>query len=138
MVEPARKLDWDTMTEPPPRWGRQDPDSSDSASGRVDTAGARRCAVPGCRQPPSARLPLCREHRICPRCGAQVHVAGRVTLDCCALAVALVPRLAFRIPWHLMIRKAQKAIGWPHRMRHVRVVMGHKTVAKRLPFPEEE
>lgn len=98
---------------------------------------ARVCAVPGCRERPAGRLPLCDAHRICPKCGSRIHVGNRVSLYCCSLHVPLVRRMAWLIPWRQTLGEARLLTDWPHRMRRARIVVGHTTVAKRLPWPEE-
>lgn len=135
MVIPAR-YDWDMpgpKHTPGPDWLDEPIPASEGESN-----GARVCAVPGCHDPPAGRIPLCRAHRICPRCGAGIHVHGRVSLDCCGLLVALVPRRAWAIPWLQLIQRLRESESWPHRIRRVRVVLGHRTLACRLPWLEEK
>lgn len=99
------------------------------------------CAVPGCNREIYLSapwdLPLCDEHRICPRCGARVHVPGRLALPCCGLHTIHSRLQAWRIPWLQLLDE-----GWiramklkDRKMRHARVLVGRGVEAASLPWP---
>lgn len=101
----------------------------------------KRCAVPGCNAPPFERqiggVPLCEKHRVCPRCGIEIHTHGRGALDCCGLAVPLIARRSWVIPWHRFIRRGYTAQTWPHKVARARVLIGRSVACSGLPYPVE-
>jgi hypothetical protein len=97
------------------------------------------CSVPGCTVAPlEPRIPLCGDHRRCPRCGLSIDDAPRVSLSCCGFLVAMIPRRAYTIPWMVALRALQTTEAWPHRMIMVKLVVRGRVIAEGLPWLEEE
>ena len=98
---------------------------------------ARECAVPGCIRPPDGRLPVCKNHRTCPRCGMTIHTHRREHLDCCGLHFANLRRWAWIIPWQRLLRAARPFHQRLYKLRRARILVGKKVIAAGLPIPIE-
>lgn len=128
--------DWgkkrDNATGPLPRIGEAD------IWAALDAASEVTCCVPGCKEPPlEHRLPLCGNHRVCPRCGLSIDDAPRVSLSCCGFLVAMIPRRAWKIPWLVKFKEMELAEAWPHGETVVKIVQGGRVIAEDLPWLEE-